>query len=212
MLGNVLTRRAALVGLAAFAAGGLSACNTTPSAGIQPMAASGAGGAISVDTTPLVAYVGNPTAGWVQQSLPGALARVLGSRAPGGLHVRIDTLYLGNGGPGDPDRMTRRRDPGRPDDKRPGDLDLLAKPDRSGAAGTGVAGPRAGAVGRLRLPAEAKNGVVTALSGDLLAGRRVPFVSACALPWPWPPAFLTVPRARLVLTALAAASLRWACG
>ena len=69
------------------------------------MAASGAGGAISVDTTPLVAYVGNPTAGWVQQSLPGALARVLGSRAPGGLHVRIDTLYLGNGGPGDPDRM-----------------------------------------------------------------------------------------------------------
>ncbi len=105
MLGNVLTRRAALVGLAALTAGGLSACNTTPSAGIQPMAGSGAGGAISVDTTPLVAYVGNPTAGWVQQSLPGALARVLGSRAPGGLHVRIDTLYLGGGGPGDPDRM-----------------------------------------------------------------------------------------------------------
>ena len=105
MLGNVLTRRAALVSLAAFAAGGLSGCNTTPSEGIQPMAASGAGGAISVDTTPLVAYVGNPTAGWVQQSLPGALARVVGSRAPSGLHVRIDTLYLGNGGPGDPDRM-----------------------------------------------------------------------------------------------------------
>ena len=78
MLGNVLTRRAALVGLAAFAAGGLSGCNTTPSAGIQPVAAGGPGGAISVDTTPLVAYVGNPTAGWVQQSLPGALARVLG--------------------------------------------------------------------------------------------------------------------------------------
>jgi hypothetical protein len=106
MLGNVLTRRAALVGLAAFAAGGLSACNTTPSAGIQPMAASGAGGAaIDVNTTPLVAYVGNPTAGWVQQSLPGALARILGPAATGGLHVRIDTLYLGNGGPGDPDRM-----------------------------------------------------------------------------------------------------------
>jgi hypothetical protein len=105
MLGNLLTRRAALVGFAAFAAAGLAGCNTTPSAGIQPMAASGLGGAISVDTTPLVAYVGNPTAGWVQQSLPGALARILGSRAPGGLHVRIDTLYLGNGGPGDPDRM-----------------------------------------------------------------------------------------------------------
>src|ERR1700734_4547096 len=105
MLGNLLTRRAALVGLAAFAAGGLSGCNTTPSAGLQPVAASGVGGAISVDTTPLVAYVGNPTAGWVQQSLPGALAQALGSRAAGGLHVRIDTLYLGNGGPGDPDRM-----------------------------------------------------------------------------------------------------------
>jgi hypothetical protein len=104
MLGNVLTRRAALVSLAAFAAGGLSACNTTPSAGIEPIAASGSG-AIDVDTTPLIAYVGNPTAGWAQQALPGALARVLGSRASGGLHVRIDTLYLGNGGPGDPDRM-----------------------------------------------------------------------------------------------------------
>ena len=106
MPGNVLTRRAALVGLGAFAAGALSGCNTTPSAGIQPGAASGAGGgAIEVDTTPLVAYVGNPTAGWVQQSLPGALAQVLGSGTPGGLHVRIDTLYLGNGGPADPDRM-----------------------------------------------------------------------------------------------------------
>jgi hypothetical protein len=106
MPGNVLTRRAALASLVAFAAGGLSACNTTPSAGIQPMAASGPGGAaIDVDTSPLVAYVGNPTAGWVQQSLPGALARILGPGTPGGLHVRIDTLYLGNGGPGDPDRM-----------------------------------------------------------------------------------------------------------
>jgi hypothetical protein len=102
MLGNLLTRRTALVSLAAFAAGGLSGCNTTPSAGIQPVAASGA---IDVDTSPLVAYVGNPTASWVQQSLPGALARVLGPGAAGGLQVRIDTLYLGNGGPGDPDRM-----------------------------------------------------------------------------------------------------------
>ena len=104
MLGNILTRRAALVGLAAFAAGGLSGCNTTPSNGIQPMAAPGAS-AFDVDTSPLVAYVGNPTAGWVQQSLPGALARILGPGAAGGLHVRVDTLYLGNGGPGDPDRM-----------------------------------------------------------------------------------------------------------
>jgi hypothetical protein len=108
MLWNVLTRRAALVSFGAFAAAGLSGCNTTPTAGVQPAAASGLSiGAIEVDTTPLVAYVGNPTAGWAQQALPGALAQVLGSGAPGGLplQVRVNTLYLGNGGPGDPDRM-----------------------------------------------------------------------------------------------------------
>ncbi|HEY3621745.1 MAG TPA: hypothetical protein VGL12_05005 [Roseiarcus sp.] len=106
MSSNAFTRRGALLGFGAFASAGLSGCNTTPSAGVQPGAASGlGGGAIEVDTTPLVAYVGNPTAGWVQQSLPGALAQILGSPAPAGLHVRIDTLYLGNGGPADPDRM-----------------------------------------------------------------------------------------------------------
>jgi hypothetical protein len=106
MLGNVLTRRTALIGLGAVASAGLSACNT-PSAGVQPASAPtpGGGGAIDVDTSPLVAYVGNPTAGWVQQSLPGALARVLGPGPAGGLHVRVDTLYLGGGGPADPDRM-----------------------------------------------------------------------------------------------------------
>ena len=105
MPGDVFTRRAALMGFGAFAAAGLSGCNTTPMAGAQPVAASGLGGGAIVDTAPLVAYVGNPTAGWVQQSLPGALARALGPRAGGGLHVRVDTLYLGNGGPGDPDRI-----------------------------------------------------------------------------------------------------------
>jgi hypothetical protein len=100
---DVFTRRAALIGLGAFVSAGLSGCNTTPTAGVQPVAASG--GAIDVDTTPLIAYVGNPTAGWVQQSLPGALAQVLGPGAPAGLRVRIDTLYLGGGGPADPDRM-----------------------------------------------------------------------------------------------------------
>jgi len=101
------TRRAALVGFGAFALPGLSGCNT-PTAGVQPAGASGFGiGAIDVDTTPLVAYVGNPTAGWAQQALPGALAQALGSGAPGGppLHVRINTLYLGGGGPADPDSM-----------------------------------------------------------------------------------------------------------
>jgi hypothetical protein len=104
----ILTRRAALFSFGTFAAAGLGGCNTMPIAGVQSGTASGLGiGAIEVDTTPLVAYVGNPTAGWAQQALPGSLAQVLGSGAPGGptLHVRIDTLYLGGGGPADPDRI-----------------------------------------------------------------------------------------------------------
>jgi hypothetical protein len=106
---DVFTRRAALLSFGAFASAGLSGCNTTPMAGVQPAAATSGLriGAINVDTTPLVAYVGNPTAGWAQQALPGALAQALGSGAPDGppLQVRIDTLYLGGGGPADPDTM-----------------------------------------------------------------------------------------------------------
>jgi hypothetical protein len=110
----VLTRRAALLSLGAFATAGLGGCNTTPTAVVSPGAAATSGfriGAVNVDTTPLIAYVGNPTAGWAQQALPGALAQALGGHiAPGDpgaatLNVRIDTLYLGGGGPADPDRM-----------------------------------------------------------------------------------------------------------
>jgi hypothetical protein len=60
-----------------------------------------------VDVTPLRASVGDPTAAWVQQALPGALAQSLGAYiAPGDPHgatliARIDDLYLGpNFGPG----------------------------------------------------------------------------------------------------------------
>ena len=110
----VFTRRAALLSLGAFAAAGLSGCNTTPTAGVQPGTAPPAGlriGAVNVDTAPLVAYVGNPTAQWAQQAMPGALAQAFGARmAPGdpgamSLSIRIDTLYLGGGGPADPDRI-----------------------------------------------------------------------------------------------------------
>jgi hypothetical protein len=110
----VLTRRAALLSFGALAAAGLGGCNTTPTAGVQPGAAPPPGlriGAVNVDTSPLVAYVGNPTAQWAQQALPGALAQAFGARiAPGDpaavpLNVRVDTLYLGGGGPADPDRM-----------------------------------------------------------------------------------------------------------
>jgi hypothetical protein len=111
---NVLTRRAALLSLGAFAAAGLSGCNTTPTAGVQPGAAPPPGlriGAINVDSSALVGYVGNPTAGWAQQAMPGALAQAFGARiAPGDpgampLNITLDTLYLGGGGAADPDRM-----------------------------------------------------------------------------------------------------------
>lgn len=110
----VLTRRAALMSFGAFSAAALGGCNTTPTGGVQPGAAPPPGlriGVVNVDTSPLVAYVGNPTAQWAQQALPGALAQAFGARiAPGDpgavpLNVRIDTLYLGGGGPADPDRM-----------------------------------------------------------------------------------------------------------
>lgn len=107
----VLTRRAALLSFGAFAAAGLAACNTLPTAAVSPAASGFRIGAVNVDTTPLVAYVGNPTASWAQQALPGALAQALGGHmAPGDpgaatLSVRIDSLYLGGGGPADPDRI-----------------------------------------------------------------------------------------------------------
>src|SRR5271155_1516911 len=107
----VLTRRAALLSFGAFAAAGLAACNTMPTAAVSPAASGFRIGAINVDTTPLVAYVGNPTAGWAQQTLPGALAQAFAAHmAPGDptaptLNVRVNPLYLGGGGPADPDRM-----------------------------------------------------------------------------------------------------------
>jgi hypothetical protein len=57
--------------------------------------------AIKVDVSPIRASMGDPTAAWVEQALPGALAQSLGSyMAPGDrngatLVARIDYLYLG---------------------------------------------------------------------------------------------------------------------
>jgi hypothetical protein len=64
--------------------------------------------AIRVDVSPIRASMGDPTAAWVEQALPGALAQSLAPyMAPGGrngatLVARIDYLYLGpsSGGPG----------------------------------------------------------------------------------------------------------------
>ena len=74
------------------------------------------------------------------------------------LHVRIDTLYLGNGGPADPDRIRGVAMLGGRTINVRAISDLYFEPDRSGDAGTGAAGPRAGSVNRLRVSAETKNG------------------------------------------------------
>ena len=97
-----LTRRAALASLGALC---LPALAETPAALAQ------AGlriRAIKVDVSPIRASVGDPTAAWVEEALPGALAQSLapymapGDRNGATLVARIDTLYLGTsgGGPG----------------------------------------------------------------------------------------------------------------
>ena len=53
-------------------------------------------GGIRFDVTPLRENAGDPTAAWVEQELPAALARSMPGRIPnGGLIVRIEYLTLG---------------------------------------------------------------------------------------------------------------------
>jgi hypothetical protein len=107
----VLRRRAALAAFGVWVAAGLSGCNTAPTPAVQSVASGFRISAISVNTAPLVAQSGNPTASWAQQALPGQLAQsfapVMSPGDPSGatLNVRIDSIYLGEGGPGDPDQM-----------------------------------------------------------------------------------------------------------
>ena len=91
----VLTRRAALAAFGALAlpfAIGVEAALAQPPVRVR---------AIEVDVAPLRANVGDPTAEWVQQMLPGLLAQALAPyMAPGDrngaiLLARIDNLYLG---------------------------------------------------------------------------------------------------------------------
>lgn len=97
-----LTRRAALACLGAFA---FPSAIGVGHAGAQPGFRFSK---IVVDVAPLRARVGDPTAAWVQQTLPGALDQSLSSYVgPGGrggatLVARIDDLYLGpnSGGTG----------------------------------------------------------------------------------------------------------------
>src|SRR5271168_905618 len=94
-----LTRRAALGILALSPAVGVRSALAQPNVRFRN---------IVVDVSPLRASLGDPTAAWVQQELPGALAQAFaGYMAPGDrsgatLVARIDDLYLGpsSGGAG----------------------------------------------------------------------------------------------------------------
>ena len=95
------TRRAVVWGLGAF--------TSMRTVSVEAQGSSFRIRAIEVNTAPLLAQSGNPTASWAQQALTRQLPQVLAnSMAPGGpggatLSVRIDSIYLGQGGPADPD-------------------------------------------------------------------------------------------------------------
>jgi hypothetical protein len=107
-----LTRRAALAALGAFA---LPALGQTPAALAQPGLRIRA---IKVDVSPIRSSMGDPTAAWVEEVLPGALAQSLapymapGDRNGATLIARIDYLYLGpsSGGGGNFGGFRRTQD------------------------------------------------------------------------------------------------------
>src|SRR5271156_5671415 len=90
-----LTRRAAIAALGAVV---LPALAEMRSASAQPGLRIRA---IKVDVSPIRASMGDPTAEWVEEALPGALAQALapymapGDRSGATLVARIDYLYLG---------------------------------------------------------------------------------------------------------------------
>jgi hypothetical protein len=90
-----LTRRSAIAALGALV---LPAMTQMRSASAQPGLRIRA---IKVDVSPIRASMGDPTAAWVEEALPGALAQSLapymapGDRNGATLIARIDYLYLG---------------------------------------------------------------------------------------------------------------------
>ena len=102
MRSECFTQRAALSALALLA--------IVPAASGQPQRLR----SVRVDVGPLRASAGDPTAAWVEQALPGFLARafapyiVPGDHGGAMLIARVDYLYLGpsSGGPG-PFRRTQ---------------------------------------------------------------------------------------------------------
>jgi hypothetical protein len=107
-----LTRRAALAALGAVL---LPATAEVRSATAQPGLRIRA---IKVDVSPIRASMGDPTAAWVEEALPGALAQALapymapGDRNGATLVARIDYLYLGpsSGGGGNFGGFRRTQD------------------------------------------------------------------------------------------------------
>lgn len=100
MSGFPLSRRAALAALGATALSPVAVRSALAQPGVRFRN-------IVVDVSPLRASAGDPTAAWVQQALPPALAQALaghmatGDRNGATLVARIDYLYLGpNQGPG----------------------------------------------------------------------------------------------------------------
>ena len=99
-----LTRRAALAALGGSCSSKAWRRRAVPTAATRGLRIR----AIKVDVSPIRASMGDPTAAWVEQALPGALAQSLapymapGDRNGATLVARIDTLYLGSsgGGPG----------------------------------------------------------------------------------------------------------------
>jgi hypothetical protein len=89
-----LTRRTALAALGALALPPVTVRSALAQPGVRFRS-------IVVDVSPLRTSAGDPTAAWVQEALPGALAQALGSyMAPGDrngatLVAKIDYLYLG---------------------------------------------------------------------------------------------------------------------
>ncbi len=77
------------------------------------------------------------------------------------LSVRINSIYLGNGGPADPDIMKGVATLNGRQIRPAGDFDLFSEPDRSGVARAGAPRPRAGARPSLRLPAPAEDAPLT---------------------------------------------------
>jgi len=102
---SALTRRAALASIAA-------ALSLMPLPG-KARTRRVEGGGIRVDVTPLLENSGNPTAAWVANLLPPAMAQALAARGAAGLPVtiRVDYVMLGpsQGGVGpagsSPDQM-----------------------------------------------------------------------------------------------------------